>query len=91
LFGAAGEADEGLVADALTLPPGVGHHAPDPRTGGGQVLLVLQGSLVLNGAELGVRSAIAVTPDERAVSFAAGSDGAQALILQYPKREQSGR
>lgn len=79
--------DGGIFADVLELGANVKYAAPDPHEGGGQVVLVLQGSLVHNGDKMGVRSALAVTEEENAVSFSGGPAGLQALILQYPKRE----
>jgi hypothetical protein len=79
--------DRGLFADVLELGPNVSYTAPDPDLGGGQVILVLQGALVHDGNEIGVRSALAVTHDEEPVTFSAGAGGLQALILQYPRRE----
>jgi hypothetical protein len=87
LFGVErGETDEGLFAETVVLGPDTRYTAADPRSGGGQVILVLQGSLVHGGTEMAVRSALAVTQEENAVSFASGPRGLQALVLQYPKR-----
>ncbi|MGZ8212315.1 MAG: hypothetical protein ACXWUH_17560 [Burkholderiales bacterium] len=81
-----GESDSGLLADVVELGASHGYTGPDPREGGGQVILVLQGSIVYGGREMGARSALAVTGDEKPVSFAAGAKGLQALLLQYPRR-----
>jgi hypothetical protein len=86
-----GEPDAGLFADVLELGANTRYTAPAPHEGGGQIVLVLEGALVHNGNELGVRSAIALTADEEAVSFSAGSGGLQALILQYPRRSEANR
>jgi hypothetical protein len=86
-----GEPDAGLFADVLELGANTRYTAPAPHEGGGQIVLVLQGALVHNGNELGPRSAIALTADEEAVSFSAGSGGLQALILQYPRRSEANR
>jgi hypothetical protein len=88
LFAAApGESDSGLRADVVELGARHGYTGPDPREGGGQVILVLQGSIVYAGREMGARSALAVTGDEKPVSFAADAKGVQALVLQYPRRD----
>lgn len=79
--------DPGVFADVLSLPRGASYTAPDPKNGGGQVILVLQGSMSSNGVSYGVRSAIAVTREEDAVTVEAGEGGLQALVLQYPRRE----
>jgi hypothetical protein len=89
LFGVErGETDEGLFAETVVLGPDTRYTAADPRSGGGQVILVLQGSLVHGGTEMAVRSALAVTQEENAVSFSCGPRGLQALVLQYPKRSE---
>jgi hypothetical protein len=84
-----GAPDEGLLAEVLELGPGARYTAPDPKQGGGQVILVLAGTLVHEARDLGVRSAVTVTRDEHAVEFEAGRQGLQALVLQYPKRTES--
>jgi hypothetical protein len=83
-----GEPDAGLSAHVLELGSGAAYTAPEPRTGGGQVILVLQGSLIYDSSRLEARAAIAVTSDEaKPISFSGGAGGAQALVLQYPRRE----
>lgn len=84
-----GAVDEGLLAEAVSLGANTSFTTPDPHTGGGQIVLVLQGSIAHAGAELAVRSALAITNEEEAVSFRSGAKGAQALVLQYPKRAGS--
>ena len=82
-----GSVDEGLLAEVVNMGADASFSTPDPRTGGGQIVLMLQGSIVHGGVELGVRSALAITSEENAVSFSSGAGGAQALVLQYPRRE----
>lgn len=77
--------DAGILALAVCLGPGGDFAGPDPKSGGGQFYLVLQGSLVQNGKRLRARSGIAVTCGEAAVSLRAGDDGAQVLVMQYPR------
>jgi hypothetical protein len=90
LFGIeSGSVDEGLLAEVVNLGARSSFSTPGACTGGGQVVLVLEGSIVYGGVELGVRSALAITSEEGAVSFASGARGAQALVLQYPRRERS--
>jgi hypothetical protein len=78
--------DAGVFADVLTMGPNLSYSAPDPRTGGGQVILVLQGSMLMNGVSYSGRSAVAVTREENAVTFSSGESGLHALVLQYPQR-----
>lgn len=78
--------DPGVFADVLSMGPNTAYTAPDPKSGGGQVILVLQGAMSSGGVSYGVRSAIAVTREESAVTFTSGEQGLQALVLQYPRR-----
>jgi len=78
--------EAGVFADIVRLPPGAAYTGADPATGNGQVFMVLQGAIVHAGNEMGLRASIAITPDEGAVSFCAGSAGAQVMALQYPRR-----
>ena len=78
--------EAGVFADIVRLGPSVAYSGADPATGNGQVFMVLQGSIVHNGNEMGLRASIAITREEPAVSFTAGSDGAQVMALQYPRR-----
>ncbi len=82
-----GDADGGLFADMLSLGPRMRHTGVDPKTGGGQVFLVLQGALEHHGISLAAPSSVALTRDEAALTFSAGPDGLQVLMLQYPCRD----
>jgi non-homologous end joining protein Ku len=73
----------------LSMGPDMYYTGPDPQTGGGQVFLVLQGSMWCNDAAYCVRSALAVTREEKAVTLTSGETGLQALVLQYPRREKT--
>ena len=81
--------EAGLFADIVSLPAGSTYTVNDPALGGGQVLLVIAGGIVHDGKTLGVRSSMAVTHDESAVTVTAGSDGAQLMVMQYPKRAEA--
>jgi hypothetical protein len=83
-----GDPDAGIFAEILSMGPHAPYTGSDPRKGGGQVYLVLAGSLTHEGQTLSQRAAIAVTHDERPVTFASGADGVQAMVLQYPRRSQ---
>ncbi len=82
----ANDPEAGLFVDIVSLPPGAPHAMCDPATGGGQIVIVIAGAIACSGEVLGVRSSIAVTRDEVAISFAAGGDGAQLMVMQYPQR-----
>lgn len=84
---AAGEPDAGMFADILFLGPRMPYEGASPETGGGQVFLVLQGSLEHHGQSLVAPASVALTRDEAALTFRAGADGLQVLMLQYPRRD----
>jgi hypothetical protein len=78
--------DPGMFADVLSMGPDMSYTGPDPHTGGGQVFLVVQGSMRCNDTTFGTRSGVAVTREEKALTLTSGDTGLQALVLQYPKR-----
>ena len=85
------EADDpeaGLFVDVVSVPSHTCYAACDPASGGGQVVIVIAGSVTHAGEPLGLRGSIAVMADEPAVSVSAGESGAQLLVLQYPKRKE---
>lgn len=79
--------DRGTFADVLSLGPNMHYTAPDPAHGGGQVFLVLQGAMRCNGESYAMRSGVALTREEKALTLTAGERGLQALVLQYPQRD----
>jgi hypothetical protein len=81
--------DRGTFADVLCLGPNMNYTAPDPAHGGGQVLLVLQGAMHCNGESYAVRSGVALTCEEKALTLTASERGLQALVLQYPRRDSN--
>ncbi len=83
---AADDPDAGVFADMLLLPRHAHYSGADPASGGGQVFLVLQGELTHAAATLAAPASVALTRDESPLQFAAGADGLQLLMLQYPRR-----
>jgi hypothetical protein len=82
----AGDPDADMFSHVVSMGPDISFTGPDPRLGGGQVLLVLEGSMVYEGSELGLRGAVAVTNVEGPVTVLSGADGLQFLHLQYALR-----
>lgn len=76
---------DGLAILMLRIPPNGRLAAPDPSRGAGQSLLVTTGSITHRGEVLGRLSALFVTPDEAAFAAEAGPEGAEILLLQYPR------
>lgn len=78
--------DPGLLAEVLCMGANTRYTGPEPRCGGGQVFLVLQGSMHYNGESFAARSCVAVTREEAAIRLTSGEAGVQMLVLQYPRR-----
>lgn len=74
---------DGLGAWRHILPPGAALAGPDPAQGMGQFWVVIGGEW--DG--MPPLSLIFVHPDEAARSASAGPEGAELLILQYPRRK----
>jgi hypothetical protein len=78
--------DAGVFAAMVSLPPHTQYIGADPHSGGGQVFLVLQGAMFQGGQTLAAPASVVLTDDEVAITIAAGGDGVQMLVLQYPRR-----
>ncbi len=76
--------DEGLAAWNLRMGPDMTFTGPDPATGGGQYYVVMNGTLVHDGADYEKWSCIFVEPPEAGLEFQSGPRGLEVLILQYP-------
>lgn len=77
---------DGLAAMLVRAGPGAQAAGPEPATGGGQYLLVLAGALRHEGRDLPVNSCLFVARGDPAPGIAAGPEGLQLLILQFPYR-----
>ena len=77
---------DGLTAQVVRLGPRESIETLDPASGGGQYHLVLAGALDGDGEELPVNSCIFVAPDEGSPRHVAAADGAELLLLQFPRR-----
>ena len=76
--------DEGLAALHVRLGPGSPFTGPDPRLGGGQYYLVLNGALEYGGQPYERWSCIFVQPPEQVPDIVSGAQGAELLVLQFP-------
>ena len=61
---------------------------PDPRSAGGYYVFVGNGSLVHAGEDLPLWSMVVVEPNEKEFELRAGSQGVEALVLQYPREDR---
>lgn len=84
-FEDSGPEADGLAAYLLRMGPGNRARGRDPKSGGGQYYLVLQGSLELAGSNYSARSIIFLGPDEEPLALQSGSAGLEILILQCPR------
>lgn len=75
---------EGLAAWVLRLGAGASFSGPDPKSGGGQYYVVMDGTLEHDGARYEKWSCVFVEPPEDPLSLSAGPDGLEALVLQFP-------
>lgn len=76
---------DGLAAWRYRLAPAALITGPAPAVGGGQYWLMLAGSLRYAGETLGRLSCVFVHPDDPAFSSAVGPDGADVLVMQFPR------
>ncbi|MBY0337861.1 MAG: hypothetical protein K2X11_14690 [Acetobacteraceae bacterium] len=77
--------EDGLAVVMLRIPPGGRSAAPSPSEGGGQSMLVVGGALRHAGRAFGRLSALFVSRDEASFVAEAGPEGAELLVLQYPR------
>ncbi len=79
---------QGLGAWTLVMAAGGTTTLPDPSAGDGQYVLVLQGSLLHGGRDYPGYSVMWVEPGEGAQAVCAGVQGLEALVLNFPARDQ---
>jgi hypothetical protein len=78
------ESEDGLRMDGIRLAPHTST-TPPSSNGGCQFYLVCNGSLVHEGETLPTQSLIYVEIGEDAPELHAGPDGAEVMLLQFPK------
>lgn len=84
------DSERGLAAELISMAAGTEYSGIEPSSGSGQVLLVIAGSAEHNGNRLLPRAGVAITPEEPPLRIRASGDGAQVLLLQYPRRTPEG-
>lgn len=80
--------EDGLAAWLVRVPAGAVVAAPVHPAGTGRYFLVVGGSMRQQGQDLPVRSVTFVSHDEKNFSIAAGSEGAEVMVLQFPGGER---
>lgn len=75
---------DGIAAWMLRLPP-AGCAATPLHCGGGRFLLVIGGSLELNGERLPRLSTAFISAEEPVPPLRAGGEGLEVLVLEFPK------
>jgi hypothetical protein len=77
---------DGMTAWRFHLAPGKTIGGPDPAAGRGQYWVVTGGSLSHHGVRLGKLSCVFVYPYEPSFRAEAGTDGAEVIAVQFPRR-----
>ena len=81
------ELDDGLAVCLYRLAPGATARAIDPSLGDGTMLMVATGSLRQDGGLFPRWSCLYVPPEEAGLPLQAGPEGAEVLMLRYPKKQ----
>jgi rubredoxin len=79
--------ERGLAAYSVSLAPNAVTTLPDPSQSGGQHIIVTKGSLAYNRREYKAVTVAFVKPHEGAWQVTAGTEGLDAIVLNYPRRE----
>ncbi len=79
------EKDDGLGIFYLRLAPNESMTTPSAAEGNGLSILVAAGALTLSGRSYAPWSCLFVTPDEDSARLQASGEGAEVLVLRYPR------
>ena len=79
--------ERGLAAFSLSMAPNAAVILPDPSQTGGQHIIVTKGSLSYQDREYKGLAVAFVKTHEGAWQITAGSEGLEAIALNYPRRE----
>jgi hypothetical protein len=80
--------DEGMNAKVIRLGPNMTVQSPDPSESGGQYLIVLNGSLQLDGKDYKPYSLVFVRSTDEAPTLVAGEAGLEIMVTQYPREDE---
>lgn len=82
--------ERGLYTAALDLPADGTVVLPDPSSGDGQYVIVLEGSVVLDHREHHALTAVHIDSAEPAFNVRAGPNGLKGLVLNFPRVAPAG-
>lgn len=80
--------DEGMNVKVFRLGPSMTTQTPDPAEGGGQYLIVLNGSLIYEGQTYKPYSLIFVRSADAVPTVEAGDDGLELMVTQFPQEDE---
>lgn len=83
------ENDDGMSARIVRFGAGMTVSGPDPKIAGGYYVFVGNGSLMNDGKDLPLWSMVVVENTEDAFEIRAGSDGLEAMVLQFPRDDDA--
>ena len=81
--------DKGLAAYTLIMKPNAKASAPDPADTDGQYVVVVKGSLWHEDKEYKSHALVFVRPEEGPYRIHAGTEGLEAIVLNFPRVTQS--
>lgn len=76
---------DGIGGWLLRIPPEGTLAAPSLANGLGRFYVITSGRARVTGAMLGLFATVFVTPEEEPVEVQAGAEGAEVLVLQFPR------
>lgn len=79
------EREDGVAAWAARLEPSAVGAAPSPADGGGQYHIVVNGTWLCGHQELPPKSVVFVEPGDPPAEYAAGPDGLEVVVTQFPR------
>jgi hypothetical protein len=79
------EKDDGLGVFYMRIPPNGAMATPSAAEGNGMSMLVAAGALTLDGGTYAPWSCLFVAPEEGSATLQASGEGAEVLVLRYPR------
>jgi hypothetical protein len=76
--------DEGIAVKLIRLGPGMSMPAPETANSGGEYIVVMNGSLELDGQSLRKHSLVFVRSTEEPPLLTAGAGGLEVMVTRYP-------